>query len=103
MPLLLGVLTGAGAGAEVVFDPELLDEDEDPPELEEPAAPDVFAAPAVTNAVVVVPGDLVKAFDPPHPVMKKIAVVSAAIVPKPCRFSRILTFQPGGLPAFKSK
>ena len=120
MPLLLGggatgVGAGAGAGAggagaagaepvvvvgadveedeEVVGvedddepDPELLDEaeDEDPAEVD----PDTPAA----KAFVVVPTFLVKAFDPPHPMTEKLAMVSAAIVHKPCGFSLIVTF-----------
>lgn len=73
-------------------DPELLDEaeDEDPAEVD-PDVPVKLDEPAV-KALVVVPTFFAKAFDPPHPVMEKLAMVSAAIVHKPCGFSLIVTF-----------
>lgn len=74
------------------LDPELLDddEDEDPAEVD-PDAPVKLDEPAV-KAFVVVPAVLVKAFDPPHPVIEKLAMVSAARMHKPCGFSLITTF-----------
>lgn len=119
MPLLLGAAAGVGAGAgaggagdagaepvvvvgadveeddvldDDELDPELLDEDEDEDPAEvDPDVPVKLDEPAV-KALVVVPTFFVKAFDPPHPVMEKLAMVSAAIVHKPCGFSLILTF-----------
>jgi hypothetical protein len=73
-------------------DPEPLEEDD----------PEIFDEPFATNAVVVVPGDLVRAFDPPHPLSEKVAIVSAAIVHKPLGFSPIVTFRPL-VPAVRSK
>jgi len=103
-PLLLGV-GGAGAGVDVPEpDPEALVELDDPaepdevvvPVLEPPATgvvdegetPDVLPLEPV-NAVVVVPGDLVRAFVPPHPVIQNAAMLRAAMAQIPFRFNRI--------------
>lgn len=119
MPLLFGVAIGVGAGtgagagaagdagAELVVavgdeaelvgvvdddesDPEL-DEDDDPAELD-PDTPATADGVDAVKAFVVVPTFLVKAFEPPHPMIEKLAIVSAAIVHKPCGFSLIMTF-----------
>jgi hypothetical protein len=99
-PLLLGVGgTGVGVGAgvpepepdvpleldelvELVLEPlatGVIDEDETPDEL--PFEP--------VNCVVVVPGDLVRAFVPPHPVIQNAAILRAAMAQIPFRFNRI--------------
>lgn len=102
-PLLLGV-GGTGVGVEAgvpelepdvlveldeldelvdpVLDPlatGVVDEDETPDEL--PFEP--------VNCAVVVPGDLVRAFVPPHPVTQNAAILRAAMAQIPFRFNRI--------------
>ena len=95
-PLLLGAGgTGVGVGAGVP-EPEpavlvelvelveplatgVVDEGETPDEL--PFEP--------VNCVVVVPGDLVRAFVPPHPVTQNAAILRAAMAQIPFRFNRI--------------
>lgn len=57
----------------------VVDEDETPDEL--PLEP--------VNCVVVVPGDLVRAFVPPHPVTQNAAILRAAMAQIPFRFNRI--------------
>ena len=107
-PLLLGVGgTGVGAGAGVGFpelEPEVAVELDDPAELDEVVVP--VLEPPVTgvvdegerpdelllvpvNCVVVVPGDLVKLFVPPHPVIQNAAILRAAMAQIPFRFNRI--------------
>ena len=103
-PLLLGA-GGAGVEAEVPEpDPEV------PLELDDPADPDEVVVPVLdppatgvvdegetpdelalepVNAVVVVPGDLVRAFVPPHPVIQNAAILRAAMALIPFRFNRI--------------
>ena len=100
-PLLLGV----GVGVVVPEpEPEALVELEDPAEPDEAVVP-VFEPPATgvvdedetpdglpleaVNAVVVVPGDLVRAFVPPHPVTQNAAILRAAMAQIPFRFNRI--------------
>ncbi|GEM_PF-6594318 len=100
-----GVGVGVGIGAEVpVPDPAVLVELDDPallvvvvvPVLEPPATgvvdeaetPEELPAEPV-NAVVVVPGDLVRAFVPPHPVTQNAAILRAAMAHIPFRFNRI--------------
>lgn len=103
-PLLVGVGgTGVGIGAgvpepevEVLVEPDelvepvleppatgVVDEDETPDEL-----PDELPLEPV-NCVVVVPGDLVRAFVPPHPVTQNAAILRAAMAQIPFRFNRI--------------
>ena len=114
-PLLLGVgWTGVGAGAgvgvgvgvgvEVGAGPEVAVELDDPAELDEVVVP--VLEPPVTgvvdegerpdelllvpvNCVVVVPGDLVRLFVPPHPVIQNAAILRAAMAQIPFRFNRI--------------
>src|SRR5689334_1523349 len=94
LPLLLG-LGGAGEGVGVcVPEPEL--DEVVVPVLEPPATgvvdegetPEEATAEPV-NAVVVVPGDLVRAFVPPHPVTQNAAMLRAAMAQIPFRFNRI--------------
>jgi hypothetical protein len=82
---------GVGAGVpepepelvvELVLEPPatgVVEEDETPDEL--PLKP--------VNCVVVVPGDLVRAFVPPHPVTQNAAILRAAMAQIPFRFNRI--------------
>ena len=82
---------GVGAGVpepelevvvELVLEPPptgVVEEDEIPDEL--PFEP--------VNCVVVVPGDLVRAFVPPHPVTQNAAILRAAMAQIPFRFNRI--------------
>ena len=107
MPLLLGTGTGAGGGIGVgvpigLDGVEAEDDDELDPELLDEDAPETFDEPFTTNAIVVVPGDLVIAFDPPHPVMEKVTIVSAAMLHRALGFNLIMTFRPI-LPAVRSK
>ena len=113
MPLLLGVGAGTGVGVgvgvgagaegsvpEVPVDPEVPVEPEEPelvvPVFEPPATgvvdedetPDELVSEPV-NCVVVVPGDLVRAFVPPHPVIQNAAILRAAMAQIPFRFNRI--------------
>jgi hypothetical protein len=106
-PLLLGV-GGAGVGVGAgVLEPEF----EVPLEVDDPAEADevvvlVPEPPAMgvvdedetppdklpfepVNCVVVVPGDLVRAFVPPHPVTQNAAILRAAMAQIPFRFNRI--------------
>jgi hypothetical protein len=102
LPLLLGVgVTGVGTG---VPEPDVAVELVDPAEpdevvvlvLEPPATgvvdedetPDELPLEPV-NCVVVVPGDLVRAFVPPHPVIQNAAILRAAMAQIPFRFNRI--------------
>ena len=96
LPLLLGVGVGAGAGFEVP-EPEPAAEPEDvvlvlePPAtgvVDEDETPDELPFEPV-NAVVVVPGDLVRAFVPPHPVTQNATILRAAMAHIPFRFNRI--------------
>jgi hypothetical protein len=101
-PLLLGVGVGIGTGVGVgagvgVVTPEL--EPDEPVEVVEPALPDELVVvpeedevpvelpvdPA--NCVVVVPGDRVRAFEPPHPVIHSAAMARAAMAQIPFRFN----------------
>ena len=104
-PLLLGAGAGAGAGIEVVLavpESEVPVEPDVPAELEELALVEPPATGVVTedemldelplepvNCVVVVPGDLVRAFVPPHPVTQNAAILRAAMAQIPFRFNRI--------------
>ena len=94
---------GVGVGVPEL-EPEALVELDDPAELDEvvvpvlelPATgvvdggetPDVFPLESV-NAMVVVPGDLVRLFAPPHPVTQNAAILRAAMAQIPFRFNRI--------------
>jgi hypothetical protein len=94
---------GVGAG---VPEPEL----DVPLEVGDPAEPDEVVVPVLdppatgvvdegetpdelplepVNCVVVVPGDLVRAFVPPHPVTQNATILRAAMAQIPLRFNRI--------------
>ncbi|HVH86737.1 MAG TPA: hypothetical protein VM912_08430 [Terriglobales bacterium] len=62
-------------------DPDVVVPDEDEVPVELPAE--------LVNCVVVVPGDRVRAFGPPHPVIDSAAMVRAAMAQIPFRFNRI--------------
>jgi hypothetical protein len=124
LPLLLGV-GGAGVGAGAGAGVELPEPDPDAVvELDDPAEPDdvvvLVSVPPATgvvdedetpdelpvepvNAVVVVPGDLVRAFVPPHPVTQNAAILRAAMAQIPFRFNRIINLSVGGGPTVRSK